>query len=182
MKRTAGALALGLVLSLGLAGDGDAGTPLTARLAPQFPDTVAVGEPFVAALAFQNLEANPVVLRNIELVPACAGATVCPEAGVFSVSPTATGIAGPRRCRGTWTILETSPGVFRFSPPLRQRALALDPGVFCAVRFTATLLRPPTDALDEIGIQTVQVLQADRGRVAAYATQISGSDVTAVEQ
>ncbi|MDQ4134004.1 MAG: hypothetical protein M3179_12570, partial [Actinomycetota bacterium] len=159
--------ALALALLLSMAGPNRAGAFVFVVPAPSFPDVVTVGDTFSASLGVGNFSTPPEsinfpVLRftQINLVPSCAVPTLdCAggvEAGVFDLSPTGVGSAGPASCLGTWTITEISPGVFRFTPPGGEGSLLLGTGEVCVIDYTVTTLRvPSTDvAPPQPGVQT----------------------------
>ncbi len=89
----------------------------------------------------------------------CVGLT---EPGVFQLSPTGVGSSGPATCLGTWTIIEISPGTFRFTPPGGEGSLSLSPGEVCLVDYLVTTLRVPTIDINPAapGVQAGQLVCA----------------------
>ena len=188
------ALALAVLFSLG--GPNRAGAFVFVVPAPSFPTTTTVGDNFPASMGVGNFSTPPesvtfpvLQFTNINLVPACDIAALdCAggiEPGVFSLSPTGIGTAGPASCLGTWTITEITPGTFRFTPPGGEGSLLLGTGEVCVIDYSVTTLRvPSTDVNPAPGVQTIQLASAtaqDPGGVLAPVRN-SGSDITTIFQ
>src|SRR4051812_21690136 len=119
-----------------LASPARAGVGIT--VVPAFPPTVAVGQQFSAVLSIGNIstppDIQPEAVSDIVLVPGCtntvdncAGGV---DPGVFSLA--AQGV-GAGACTGTsFTITQTSPGVFAFVP---SAPLSIGISTTCTINF-----------------------------------------------
>jgi hypothetical protein len=185
------ALVLALLLGLALPATALAGAVITP--VPTFPyPSVTLGNQFDASITLFNNSTGQeagagvtVTANNLDLFPSCPDSVItannCPtaEAGVFSLSSTATSGAGDCPA-GTWTIAEAAPGRFRFTPPGTIGLLA---GHNCTVNFTAVANRlPQFDAdLTAPGSQTNQVAAVDAfSPVTSLTVRNSGSGQTTV--
>ena len=125
------------------------------------PSSVTAGDtnvPGALALVNNSSGLGPVTLTSITFHPSCADfALACnaPEAGVFTLSPTATGAAGTACAGRTFSVTADGAGRYTFttSPPI-----VLEPGGTCTINFTFNVLRvPTTDAQPATpGVQTVR--------------------------
>ena len=127
----------------------------------QGPSSVTAGDTNVAgglALVNNSTGLGPVTLTSITYHPSCADfnlACTAPEAGVFTLSPTATGAAGTGCAGRTFTAAADGAGRYTFTT---APAIVLEPGGTCTLNFTFNVLRvPTTDAQPGTpGIQTVR--------------------------
>src|ERR1044072_5882149 len=159
---------------------------------PTFPyPSVMVGEQFPASISLFNNSTGPeaavgvtVGASNLDFYPACPtiGTTAdcpAPEASIFTLSPTGTSVS-PACPPGNWTIAETAPGKFRFTPPGPIQLPAFD---HCVVEFTATARVLPLADSSPIapGVQTNQMASVDTySPVSGITARNSGSGATSV--
>jgi hypothetical protein len=185
-------LGLALLVSLSLPAAANAGAVITP--VPTFPyPSVMVGEEFPASISLFNNSTGPeaavgvtVGASNLDFYPACPtiGTTAdcpTPEASVFALSATGTSNSLAGSCPpGTWTITETAPGRFRFTPPGAIQLPAFD---HCTVEFTATARSLPLADSSPIalGVQTNQMASVDTySPVSGITVRNSGSGATSV--
>jgi hypothetical protein len=105
--------------------------------------------------------------RGIVLVPSCGQVSgdvcVAPDAGVFKVSPTASGKVGTA-CAGmafSTAVVDPAFGMVRFTPqPAAARVTLPNLGAKCEIAFTFSVLKAPSlDSSGAPGVQTAQTTE-----------------------
>jgi hypothetical protein len=127
----------------------------------QGPALVTVGQTNVAggvSITNNSTGLGPVTLTSITYHPSCADfnlACSAPENGVFTLSPTATGVAGTACAGQTFTATADGVGRYTLTP---GTPVVLNTGANCTINFTFNVLRvPTTDAQPATpGVQTVR--------------------------
>ena len=159
---------------------------------PGFPSSVRVGQTFAVSVAFANNTTAPesltspsLNLSDVDLVPACATVIVdCVggvDAGVFGAATgTGTGV-GIGTCAGPWSVVESTPGTFRLTPPGGNGSLLLSIGDLCQVTFPMLTRRmPTTDSGVPPGVQTGVVVSTTFSALLAGTFRNLGGQFTTV--
>ncbi|GAC1338488.1 MAG: hypothetical protein NVSMB29_04350 [Candidatus Dormibacteria bacterium] len=180
-----------------------ASADINLTVTPTFPTHVTVGHTGLpASLYIANESSIPdnnsnVLVSPIYLVPSC-GSTVnagfgdCPladaDAGVFQLSPTATGEAGTA-CAGmtfTITVNNAATGQVKFTPTPSGTVVLTRTGTansVCRIRFTFDVLREPTKAAQPSApdsVTTASIGYAAGADGSLYLGQGSGSSLVNV--